>query len=78
MKNRHTRRFCNSSKRRTFFFDINKEAFFNVINVLFCWSLLAKWPSGKMSMDNIFRERESLNVSIVEAINKAAGSWGIL
>jgi regulator of protease activity HflC (stomatin/prohibitin superfamily) len=32
---------------------------------------------GKMSLDKIFQERESLNVSIVEAINKAAESWGI-
>lgn len=32
---------------------------------------------GKMSLDKIFQERESLNVSIVEAINKASESWGI-
>lgn len=32
---------------------------------------------GKMSLDKIFRERESLNVSIVEAINKASAAWGI-
>jgi regulator of protease activity HflC (stomatin/prohibitin superfamily) len=30
-----------------------------------------------MSLDKIFQERESLNVSIVEAINKASESWGI-
>lgn len=32
---------------------------------------------GKMSLDKIFRERESLNVSIVESINKASAAWGI-
>lgn len=32
---------------------------------------------GKMSLDKVFRERESLNVSIVESINKAALAWGI-
>lgn len=32
---------------------------------------------GKMSLDKIFRERESLNVSIVDAINKASAAWGI-
>lgn len=32
---------------------------------------------GKMSLDTIFKEREVLNVGIVDAINKAAESWGI-
>lgn len=32
---------------------------------------------GKMSMDKIFRERESLNISIVDSINKASEAWGI-
>lgn len=32
---------------------------------------------GKMSLDKVFRERESLNVSIVDSINKAALAWGI-
>lgn len=32
---------------------------------------------GKMSLDKVFQERECLNVSIVEAINKASESWGI-
>lgn len=32
---------------------------------------------GKMSLDKVFHERESLNVSIVEAINKASAAWGI-
>lgn len=32
---------------------------------------------GKISLDNVFRERESLNVSIVESINKASEAWGI-
>ncbi|XP_076332431.1 stomatin-like protein 2, mitochondrial isoform X2 [Tachypleus tridentatus] len=32
---------------------------------------------GKISLDSVFRERESLNIGIVEAINKASSSWGI-
>lgn len=32
---------------------------------------------GKMSLDKVFRERESLNVSIVDSINKASAAWGI-
>lgn len=32
---------------------------------------------GKMTLDKIFRERESLNISIVESINKASEAWGI-
>ncbi|XP_077257913.1 stomatin like 2 [Temnothorax americanus] len=32
---------------------------------------------GKISLDKVFREREGLNVSIVESINKASGAWGI-
>jgi regulator of protease activity HflC (stomatin/prohibitin superfamily) len=32
---------------------------------------------GKITLDTIFRERESLNFSIVESINKAAEAWGI-
>ena len=32
---------------------------------------------GKMSLDLVFKERESLNVGIVEAINKASEAWGI-
>jgi len=32
---------------------------------------------GKISLDNVFRERESLNLCIVEVINKAADAWGI-
>ena len=32
---------------------------------------------GKMSLDKVFHERESLNVSIVESINKASLAWGI-
>lgn len=31
---------------------------------------------GKMTLDKVFRERESLNVSIVESINKASEAWG--
>lgn len=32
---------------------------------------------GKMTLDKVFRERESLNVSIVASINKASEAWGI-
>lgn len=33
---------------------------------------------GKMSLDKVFRERDSLNISIVDAINKASEAWGII
>ncbi|XP_075216886.1 stomatin like 2 isoform X2 [Lycorma delicatula] len=32
---------------------------------------------GRISLDKVFFERESLNVAIVEAINKASEAWGI-
>uniref|UniRef100_A0A8C8RTL2 Stomatin-like protein 2, mitochondrial n=1 Tax=Pelusios castaneus TaxID=367368 RepID=A0A8C8RTL2_9SAUR len=32
---------------------------------------------GKISLDKVFRERESLNSSIVDAINQASDCWGI-
>ncbi|XP_072942664.1 stomatin-like protein 2, mitochondrial [Epargyreus clarus] len=32
---------------------------------------------GKISLDKVFRERESLNVLIVDSINKASEAWGI-
>ncbi|KAI1301948.1 Stomatin-like protein 2, mitochondrial [Halotydeus destructor] len=32
---------------------------------------------GKISLDSVFKERESLNIGIVEAINKASTAWGI-
>ncbi|RMC16526.1 hypothetical protein DUI87_06463 [Hirundo rustica rustica] len=32
---------------------------------------------GKLSLDRVFRERESLNASIVDAINQASDCWGI-
>lgn len=32
---------------------------------------------GQISLDKVFRERESLNVSMVHAINKASEAWGI-
>ncbi|KAK0168964.1 hypothetical protein PV327_002720 [Microctonus hyperodae] len=32
---------------------------------------------GKISLDKVFREREGLNVGIVESINKASEVWGI-
>lgn len=32
---------------------------------------------GKISLDKVFRERESLNVNMVESINKASEAWGM-
>ncbi|CAD5117332.1 unnamed protein product [Dimorphilus gyrociliatus] len=32
---------------------------------------------GKISLDHLFRERESLNYAIVEQINVASSSWGV-
>eukprot|EP00096_Caligus_rogercresseyi_P009583 TRINITY_DN3278_c0_g1_i4.p1 TRINITY_DN3278_c0_g1~~TRINITY_DN3278_c0_g1_i4.p1 ORF type:complete len:352 (-),score=79.70 TRINITY_DN3278_c0_g1_i4:95-1150(-) len=32
---------------------------------------------GKITMDTLFKERESLNLNIVAAINQAADAWGI-
>ena len=32
---------------------------------------------GKISLDDVFRERENLNVAIVNAINIASEAWGI-
>lgn len=32
---------------------------------------------GKISLDKVFRERENLNVNIVDSINKASEAWGI-
>jgi regulator of protease activity HflC (stomatin/prohibitin superfamily) len=32
---------------------------------------------GKIMLDSVFRERESLNTAIVETINKASSAWGI-
>ncbi len=32
---------------------------------------------GKIVLDSVFRERESLNIAIVDSINKAASAWGI-
>ncbi|KOB69504.1 hypothetical protein OBRU01_16746, partial [Operophtera brumata] len=31
---------------------------------------------GQISLDKVFRERESLNIAMVEAINKASEAWG--
>uniref|UniRef100_A0AC35TIW3 PHB domain-containing protein n=1 Tax=Rhabditophanes sp. KR3021 TaxID=114890 RepID=A0AC35TIW3_9BILA len=33
---------------------------------------------GKISLDTVFKERETLNVNIVLAINKAAEPWGLI
>lgn len=32
---------------------------------------------GKINLDTVFKERELLNIAIVEAINKAGSAWGI-
>lgn len=32
---------------------------------------------GKISLDTVFKERELLNIAIVESINKAAHEWGL-
>lgn len=32
---------------------------------------------GKISLDTVFKERDTLNIYIVDALNKAADSWGI-
>lgn len=32
---------------------------------------------GKISLDTVFRERETLNSHIVTAINNASAAWGI-
>lgn len=32
---------------------------------------------GKISLDTVFRERESLNIAIVASLNKASEAWGI-
>lgn len=33
---------------------------------------------GKIPLDNVFKEREALNYSIVRSISKAAEPWGIV
>lgn len=33
---------------------------------------------GKIALDTVFKEREQLNISIVEAINKSAEPWGLV
>uniref|UniRef100_A0A0N4Z2K9 PHB domain-containing protein n=1 Tax=Parastrongyloides trichosuri TaxID=131310 RepID=A0A0N4Z2K9_PARTI len=33
---------------------------------------------GKISLDTVFKEREQLNIKIVDAINKAAEPWGLV
>lgn len=32
---------------------------------------------GKINLDTVFKEREQLNINIVESINKAAEPWGL-
>lgn len=33
---------------------------------------------GKIQLDTVFKEREQLNINIVDAINKAAEPWGLI
>merc|ERR1712227_26994 len=33
---------------------------------------------GKIHLDSVFREREALNVAIVDSINKASEAWGVI
>jgi regulator of protease activity HflC (stomatin/prohibitin superfamily) len=33
---------------------------------------------GKISLDTVFKEREQLNIAIVDALNKASEPWGII
>jgi uncharacterized membrane protein YdjX (TVP38/TMEM64 family) len=48
-----------------------------ICNVFFYSRYFFRSELGKIALDTIFRERESLNISIVASINKAAESWGI-
>jgi len=33
---------------------------------------------GKIALDTVFKEREQLNISIVQSINKSAEPWGLV
>ncbi|XP_062580075.1 stomatin-like protein stl-1 [Saccostrea cucullata] len=54
---------------------------YNVENAEFAIKKLAQTTMrseiGKITLDTVFREREVLNVNIVDAINKASEPWGI-
>lgn len=58
-----------------------KAASYGVSDPYYALSQLAQTTMrseiGKITLDNTFEERESLNVNIVKAINEAAQVWGI-
>ncbi|MCB2081273.1 MAG: paraslipin, partial [Rickettsiales bacterium] len=58
-----------------------KAASYGVENPVYALTQLAQTTMrseiGKMTMDSTFEERDTLNVSIVNAINEAASTWGI-
>lgn len=57
------------------------KASYNVEDPAFAITQLAQTTMrselGKISLDSLFRERETLNIQIVEAVNRAAEIWGI-
>lgn len=57
------------------------KASYNIENPEFSVTQLAQTSMrseiGKIQLDSVFRERESLNTIIVSAINNATSSWGI-
>jgi regulator of protease activity HflC (stomatin/prohibitin superfamily) len=62
---------------------LNKsKASYGVEDVQFAVKQLAQTTMrsevGKIVLDTVFKEREQLNISIVEAINKASDPWGIV
>ncbi|XP_003373516.1 SPFH domain / Band 7 family protein [Trichinella spiralis] len=63
------------------FFEILFQASYGVEEPEFAITQLAQTTMrsevGKITLDTVFRERESLNESIVFALNKAASPWGI-
>lgn len=57
------------------------KASYGVENPIFAVTQLAQTTMrselGKLTLDNTFLERDTLNKAIVEAINSAAGPWGL-
>jgi len=57
------------------------KASYGVEDPLFAITQLAQTTMrselGKIALDDVFRERDALNLSIVESINSAASVWGI-
>uniref|UniRef100_A0A0K0F9D3 Stomatin-like protein 2, mitochondrial (inferred by orthology to a human protein) n=1 Tax=Strongyloides venezuelensis TaxID=75913 RepID=A0A0K0F9D3_STRVS len=58
------------------------KASYGVVDPEFASTVLAQTTLrseiGKITLDTLFKEREQLNVKIVEAINKAAEPWGLV